>query len=304
MDFSSEQSADEARIMERQLYRPGQTPATPKAPAATTSTRVPVKTPSLTAAKNSSRATDPAKSAARKRLLLILVMGGFGYYLLFGTPPQRKRVLVGLGVAAWLFLLGGISYSLFLPDIKETAKNLAAIREDPNLTPEQKREKSREVFSNLTDGQRQQLFENFRKERDRKGNADIHKFLQMSPQEQVAYVKKQDEERKQRWAQWGGTRGGGQRGGPGGGGGAVGGGPGVAGGAGGAGGGGAGGRGAGAGGAGGAGRGPGGPGGGGPGGGGPGGFGGGGPGGVGGRGRMDFVSPESRAGFQYMRSLR
>jgi hypothetical protein len=303
MDFSSEQSADEARIMERQLYRPGQTPATPKTPAPT-STRSPVKKPSLSGTKSSSGATDPAKAAARKRLLLILVMGGFGYYLFFGTPPQRKRVLVGLGVAAWLLLLGGISYSLFLPDIKETAKNLAAIREDPNLTPEQKREKSREVFSNLTEGQRQQLFENFRKERDRKGNADIRKFLKMSPQEQVAYVKKQDEERRQRWAQWRGTRGGGQRGGgaggPGGGG---------AGGPGGAGAGGTngGGRGTAAGGAGGASRGQGGPGGtpgGGPGGGGPGGFGGGGPGGVGGRGRMDFVSPEARAGFQYMRSLR
>lgn len=301
MDFSSEQSADEARIMERQLYRPGQTPAPPKTSA---TTRVPAKKPSVSVTKSSSGATDPAKAAARKRLLLILVMGGFGYYLAFGTPPQRKRVLVGLGVAAWLFLLGGISYSLFLPDIKETARNLAAIREDPNLTPEQKREKSREVFSNLTEGQRQQLFENFRKERDRKGNVEISKFLKLSPQEQIAYVKKQEEERRQRWAQWGGNRGGGQRGGPGGGGGgaAGGGGPGTAGGVGGAGG-----RGAGGAGAGGANRGQGGPGGGGPGGGGPGGPGGpggGGPGGVGGRGRMDFVSPEARAGFQYMRSLR
>ena len=34
MDLSREPSQDEARIMERQLYRPGQTPPAPKTPTA------------------------------------------------------------------------------------------------------------------------------------------------------------------------------------------------------------------------------------------------------------------------------
>src|SRR6516165_5484413 len=56
---------------------------------------------------------------------------------------RRKRVLTVLAVAAGLLMLGGISYWLCLPDLDEMSRNLRAIREDPNLTPEQKIEKSR-----------------------------------------------------------------------------------------------------------------------------------------------------------------
>lgn len=298
MDLSSEPSSDEARIMERQLYRPGQTPPAPKTPTPTPSRTV--AKPSLPATKRSSGSASDNPSKG-KRILLMLLLGGFGYYLLYGTPTQRKRTLVGLGAAVWLFMLGGISYCIFLPDLNQVVQDRRAIFEDPNLTWEQKREKSREIDKSLTPDQRQQVREIDRKQRERKGNADMHAFLQMTPEEQVSYLKKRDEEWKQRRQQRGGPRGGGPRGGggaapvgggaPGGGGAAmVGGGPG--GGRGGPGGGGPGGGGAVA-------RGPGGPGGGGPGG--PGG--GGGPGGPGGRGRLDFSSPESRAGRSYQFGL-
>jgi hypothetical protein len=109
---------------------------------------------------------------------------------------KRKRVLLGLGMAAWLLMLGSISYYLFLPDLEELSHNLRAIREDPNLTPEEKFEKSREIFSKLTPAQGRQVFQNDFKKWHHERNAEMQKFLKMSPEEQAAYVKKQDEERK------------------------------------------------------------------------------------------------------------
>jgi hypothetical protein len=306
VDLSSQPSSDEARIMERPLYRPGQTQPAPKTPASPAAHPITKPSPSLPAAKRApaAAATNPSRM---KRILPVILLGGFGYYLLYGTPDQKKRVYKGLGLTAWLFLLGGVSYYLCLPDLKQIAHDQRAIWSDPNLTPEQKVEKTRAITSNLTDEQRQQVRQIDMKERSRQSNKDWYDFSKLSTvEEQVAYLKKRDEERRQRRQQIsslfriGGGAGGG---GAGGGGGAAGGGGGAAGG----------GRGGGGGAAAGGGRGgpggQGGPGGaGGPGFGGPGGgFGGGrgGPGGPGGgqKSFLDNSSPEARAGFQYQRSL-
>jgi hypothetical protein len=316
MDLSSNPSQDEARIMERKLYRAGQTQPAPKTPApppprTLTKPSLPPAVPMRSLGTKPGAAANE-KQSSRKRLLLMILLLGFGYYLLYGTPSQRKRTLIGLGVAAWLLMLGSISYCLCLPNFEGAGRNLAAMRDDPNLTEEERREKFRETMAGLSDAERRKVFEGLRDQMVRKGNSEMSKFLKMSPEEQVAYLKKRDEEAKQRRAQRDAARNGGSRGG--GGGGANGGRGGAAGGGAngrGAGGGGANGRGAGGSGAGagnrGGGPGGGGPGGGGPGGGGPGGgFGGrGGPGGgnVGRRARLDNMSPESRAGFQYQRGM-
>jgi hypothetical protein len=97
---------------------------------------------------------------------------------------------------ALLLLLGGISYYLCLPDLEEIARNRRAILDDPNLTWEQKREKIREIDSKLTPAQGRQVFQSDFKKMHHQRNAEMQKFLKMSPEEQRAYVKKQDEERK------------------------------------------------------------------------------------------------------------
>ena len=311
MDLSSQPSPDEARIMERKLYRAGESQPAAK-PAAKPPTRSlfkatpppPPKSPYPALGKKPSSA-DAGKPSTGKRILLMVLFLGVGYYLLYGTPSQRKRVLVGLGAAAWLLLLGGISYCIALPDYEAAGRNLGASMSDPNLTPEQRREKFRDTFSNLNEGERRQVFEGMMKERERKGNKDMHDFLQMTPEQQVAKLKADDEKWKKRRQEWASRAGGGAQGGGGGGGG------GAAAGNRGGGGGGAGGRGNGGGAAAGNRGGGGGPGGGGPGGGGRGGWGGpGGPGGGGGdrnvrsRARLDNSSPESRAGRGYMFGLR
>jgi hypothetical protein len=113
------------------------------------------------------------------------------------SSNRRKKLRRALAVIAWLLLLGFISYCLFLPDLEEVSRKLKAIREDPNLTLEEKFEKSREVYSSLTPGQGRQVFQNDIKKMHYERNAEMQKFLKMSPEEQVAYVKKQAEERKQ-----------------------------------------------------------------------------------------------------------
>lgn len=141
------------------------------------------------------------------------------------SPKRRKKILLALGVTAWLFLLGVISYCLCLPDLDAVSGQLRAIREDPSLTMQQKIEKSREVFSTLTPGQARKVSQNDFKKWTHERNAEMRKFLQMSPEEQVAYVKKKEEERKQLRQQGGLWVGGGPKGGGGagmaGGGGAV-----------------------------------------------------------------------------------
>jgi hypothetical protein len=121
-----------------------------------------------------------------------------------------------LAVTAGLLMLGGISYRLCLPDLNEVSRNLRAIREDPNLTPEQKFEKSREIFSKLTPSQARQVFQNDSKKWHHEKNAEMQKFLKMSPEEQREYVKKQEEERKQHRPQGGFAIGGGPQAGSGG----------------------------------------------------------------------------------------
>jgi hypothetical protein len=132
------------------------------------------------------------------------------------SPKRRKKILLTLGVTAWLFLLGVISYCLCLPDLDAVSDQLRAIREDPNLTTQQKIEKSREIFSTLTPGQARQVSQNDFKKWAHERNAEMRKFLQMSLEEQGAYVKKKEEERKQLRQQGGLWAGGGPKGGGGG----------------------------------------------------------------------------------------
>jgi hypothetical protein len=113
------------------------------------------------------------------------------------SSNRRKKLRRALAVIAWLLLLGFISYCLFLPDLDAVSQKLKAIREDPNLTMEEKFEKSREVYSSLTPGQGRQVFQNDIKKMRYERNAEMQKFLKMSPEEQVAYMKKQAEERNQ-----------------------------------------------------------------------------------------------------------
>ena len=112
MDLSSERSQDEATIMQRQLYRAGQTPPAPKAliPASTLFKPPPesADVPTQNAGKKGGTAAN-YKSSRGKRLLLMLLLLGVGYYLLYGSTTRRKRILLGLGGAAWLLMLGGIS---------------------------------------------------------------------------------------------------------------------------------------------------------------------------------------------------
>lgn len=193
MDLSSEPSSDEARIMERQLYRPGQTPPTPKPPTAARA--------QTTVASAAKRPSGPANSKPSrvKHLLAILMLGIVGYYLLYGTPSQRRKILVTLGAAAWLLFLGGVSYCIFLPDpVKEIQGAFADMK---NLTPEQRREKFREIRGLMRDLTPHQKLE-LGRERQLKERAALAEFMKLSPEEQVAKLKKsileEQERRKQR----------------------------------------------------------------------------------------------------------
>lgn len=240
MDLSSKRSQDEDRVVQRPLYRPGQNQSA-KAPASTASR------PSAPAAAKPQPKRAPASSGDNKgqRILLMILLLGVGYYLLAGTPSQRRKASIGLGVAVWLLLLGSISYCLSLPDLEDLNRQRMAIFQDSSLTPEQRREKMdelREKEKNLTPAQRQQMREINRKEFTRKMNSNMYDFLQMSPEEQVAQLKKEAEEwekrRQEMRKMWGnkgrqkggnrngqnGNKGGGQNAGRGGGGGPPGGG--------------------------------------------------------------------------------
>ena len=131
------------------------------------------------------------------------------------SSGRRKKILIVLGVIAWLLMLGGISYYLCLPDLDEMSRNLRAIREDPNLTPEERFEKSREIYSKLTLAEGKEVFQNDIKKFHHERNAEMQKFLKMSLEEQTAYIRKQDEERKQFRRQGGFALGGGTGGKPG-----------------------------------------------------------------------------------------
>ena len=195
MDISSNRSQDEDRVMQRQLYRAGQTTPAAKTPASTQfksapgSTGAPAR--SMPAKKNTA---SNSNLTPENRILLMFLLLGVGYFLLCGTPSQRRKTLIGLGVAGWLLMLGGISYCLFLPDFQEINRQRRAIFEDPNLTMEEKFQKSRELDAKLTPGQRRQLAKMNNKERIAKNNSDIASFLKMTPEERVAQLKKEAEE--------------------------------------------------------------------------------------------------------------
>jgi uncharacterized membrane protein YgcG len=202
MDLSSNRSQDEDRIMQRQLYRAGQNQPAAKAaasaPARSTATKAPAK----------GGAKPNGKSAGGgERILLMILLLGVGYYLLYGNPDQRKKAYIGLGVAGWLLLLGGISYWLCLPNLEAIQRERKAIFEDKSLTREEKFEKLRELESSLSSSQRRDLRKLDRKAFIRKNNSDIYTFLQKTPEEQVAQLKKEAAEREKRMQEWAKQRG-------------------------------------------------------------------------------------------------
>jgi uncharacterized membrane protein YgcG len=218
MDLSSQHSRDEDKVMQRQLYRAGQ-----NQPAQASAS--PASRPKTTAAaKPKPKSGSSGQSSNGQRILLMILLLGVGYYLLHGTPSQRRKVYIGLGVAAWLLLLGGISYCLSLPDLEGMNHERMAIWQDKNLSFEEKREKMeqlREREKNLTPAQRKQMGEMDRKERTRKRNKDSFEFLKLSPEEQVAQLKREAAEREkwfQQMRKMRADKGGGQKGNRGGGG--------------------------------------------------------------------------------------
>lgn len=179
MDLSSNRSQDEDRIMQRQLYRAGQNQSA-QTPASGAS-----KPASSSAAKaKHSSGSSSSKWSADKSIL---------------TPSQRRKLLIGLGVSVWLLLLGTISYFLSLPNLDALNQERMALFQDNSLTPEERREKLdqlREKEKNLTPAERKQMWEMSRKERTRKMNRDTFDFLKLSPEAQVAQLKKEDEQRR------------------------------------------------------------------------------------------------------------
>src|SRR5579871_2501012 len=139
MDFQANRSDEEDRVMQRQLYRPGQKnePAAKAGPSTPASSMF--KSPPPAKAKSKPKSTD-SKMHSGDRLLLMILMLGVGYYLLHGTPSQRKKTLVGIGVAVWLLMLGTISYCLFLPDLDSLRQERRALFMDKSLSPEERKE--------------------------------------------------------------------------------------------------------------------------------------------------------------------
>ena len=224
MDLSSHRQQDEDRIMQRQLYRAGQTQSAPGGTAPQNAG-----TKGGFSSSPAPRRSNNDKQSNGQRILLMILMLGVGYYLLYGNPGQRRKAYISLGVAAWLLFLGTMSYCLCLPNIEEIRQERRAIFMDPNLSFEQKREKIRELDSKLTQAERRQMVEMDRKEWTRKGNARMNDFLKLTPEQRAAQLIKEAEERRQFFEKmrqaWGnrgnrgngGAGGGNRNGGPGGG---------------------------------------------------------------------------------------
>lgn len=188
MDLSSEPSRDEDRIMERQLYRAGQTPAAPKPSAARP---------------GSSSSLPQSKSLSVKKDEAIPLI-------------QRRLVRTAL-CAAWLLFLTGASYCVFLPDpVDEAGKQLKELWGDRNLTREQRKEKAEQILGNLSDRQRYNLLSPA--EMRVKAHDEHAAFFKLSRSEQEAQLKqeildfqKQMEEARANGGRWpgGGPKGGG-----------------------------------------------------------------------------------------------
>lgn len=208
MNVSPEPSPDESRVRERQLYRPGQIQPAPK--------------PAASARPLAKAALPPPKRPARTPS---------------DKPPLLQRRLVrGVLAAAWLLMLGGVSYCVFLPDPVEEARRdmragfeeMRAVSENKDLTQEQKREKFQEIREKiqgirgrLTSQQRLNLF--MSPERRVQLHDDMEAFFKLPPEQQAAQLRKEVLEWEKRRAQWrarwranGGGRRGPGRGGPGG----------------------------------------------------------------------------------------
>lgn len=196
MDLSSNRSQDEDKVMQRQLYRAGQGQPAAKAPVSAPARSTAPKPPSSPPKGVVSAKPSEKSAGGGERILLMIVLLGVGYFLIYGTPSQRRKTSIGLGVAAWLLLLGTISYCIFLPNLAAIQHQRSAIFADDSLTMKEKFEKVREMESGLSSSQRRDLRKLDMKERIRKNNKDTYSFLQLTPEEQMAQLKKESEERK------------------------------------------------------------------------------------------------------------
>ncbi len=187
MDLSQEPSKDESRIMDRQLYRAGQTKTAAKSSPATPARSI--AKPSMPPPKRSSLAKGDQ------------------------TPLLQRRLVRAVLAALWLLLLGGASYCVFLPDpIDEARREMRTVFRDKNLTREERREKMGQIMSGLSDRQRMNVF--MSPERRVKIHDDMDAFFKLSPQQQAEQLKKEILEREKwraemraKWAANGGGRG-------------------------------------------------------------------------------------------------
>lgn len=188
MDLSSDPSREESRIIDRPLYRAGQAQSLPKPPGG----RPPAVT-SPSAKRPSSGKSNP-------------------------LPLLQRRFVRAILISLWLLFLATGSYCVFLPDpIKQAEQAMRAVWEDPNLTRQEKWERSKQISSTLTDKQRMDM--SMPPERRVKFHDDHEAFFKLSPEQQQAQLKqelldfqKRMEEMKAnggRWPGGGGPKGGG-----------------------------------------------------------------------------------------------
>src|SRR5579884_1358762 len=133
MDLSREFTQDEDRILQRQLYRPGQ--------AAKPAAKTPAATPSRTIAKPSIASTPAAKPKLPTK----------------DAPPsvwQARLKRVGKWAAILLLLLGlgAGSYYAFSPGpVEEIKQELAELREKgKNMSPEERRAAFKQIRQDMS----------------------------------------------------------------------------------------------------------------------------------------------------------
>src|SRR5579884_4215470 len=169
MDLSREFTQDEDRILQRQLYRPGQAAK----PAVKTPTPVPAS--ARTIAKPSIASTPAAKPKLPTK----------------DGPPSRlqsvlKRIAVVAVVLLFLLGLGAATYYAFSPDpVEEVKKEFAELREKAkDMTPDERKAAFKQAFENkskLTPKQRNEVDKEWRN----KMNEKLDNFFKLPKDKQV-----------------------------------------------------------------------------------------------------------------------
>lgn len=114
---------------------------------------------------------------------------------------MMNRRMIGFASVVLLLLIGGTVWALRsrsdaqLEKVREMGKALFTANGPP---PPEKREEFRNAIGQLSDSQRESLFEERRQEFERREDQRMATFFAMSPQQQTAYLDKeiQDEEKR------------------------------------------------------------------------------------------------------------